>query len=102
MSYVGETKRALLYRFDEHKKSVENNDIDKVIPKHCINSSHKMNWDKMSVLDYEDKFWKRRTSKMLHIHLQSPLISLINKKDDSRSLHNSYISILENFKRKYK
>ena len=55
-----------------------------------------MNWDKIS--DYEDKFWKRQTSEMLHIHLQSPTI---NKKCDTRSLHNFYISVLENIKRKY-
>ena len=40
LSYVGEMKRAFSYRFDEHKKSVENTYIDKVIAKH-INNSHK-------------------------------------------------------------
>ena len=98
LSYVGESKRALSYRIGEHRRSVENNDLEKVILRHCFINGHKMNWNKVSIFDFEEKFWKRLTSEMLHIHLQS---KTINKKDDTRSLHNTYISVLDNMKRNF-
>ena len=65
---------------------------------HCINNEHSMNWEKASIVDFEPVFWKRRTSEMLNIHLQS---NSLNKKEDTKSLHSSYVSVINNIIHKY-
>ena len=97
-TYVGETKRALSHRKEDHERDVENKVLDKVIPRHCVGKEHNINWNKISILDFERNYWKRRTSEMLHIHLKS---SSLNKKEDTRFLHDAYVSVLDNIKHKF-
>ena len=94
-SYTGETKRALKKRVKEHKDDVEKKKCNKVLAIHC-NNNHKINWEKISILDIEKNYWKRLTSEMLNIHLQE---QSINKKEDTKSLHKSYVSIIKNIKK---
>ena len=54
--YIGESKRSLKLRSDEHKRSVRNCDCDKnEIAKHCWEADHNFNWDQKKVIDRESK-----------------------------------------------
>ena len=74
--YIGESKRTLKTRIQEHKKSVEkidysiniNNNKLMPVPKHIFeNPSHFFYWDNTAIIDREHIFDKRRTLEMLHI-----------------------------------
>lgn len=92
-SYVGQTKRQLQLRINEHK-----NDYKKepgkhsVITSHMLTQNHKFDFDNTIILDKEKQLTKRLISEMLHINLQH---SSINKKEDSQTLHLPYKTILK-------
>lgn len=66
--------------------------IKKVLPAHCHNNNHSMNWRVIKILDFEPHWYRRRVSEMINIHLQD---SKINKNEDTKSLHNSYINVID-------
>lgn len=87
--YIGQTKRTLKTRINEHKK-----DIDKinqanlnVISKHRIDNNHDFDWDTVKILDKEPNLQKRLISEMFHIHLNK---NCINKMEDTHKLHIAY------------
>ena len=89
-SYVGETKRALDVRMGEHKKDIDNK-RKKVVPLHC-RDGHNIDWNNVSILHSEQNFYKRHNvSEMLFINMQK---APIHKKEDTKSLHNSYVSLI--------
>ena len=95
-SYVGEAKRILCNRLKDHKRDVEYK-RDRVVPNHC-KTGHKFDWEKTSILDIEPNIFKRHISEMLHINLQ---IKPVNKKEDTKLLHSSYSSLIQNMNRKF-
>ena len=44
-----------------HTRDALNKCKDKVISLNCMNNKHTMDWEKISILDFESNFWKRRT-----------------------------------------
>ena len=55
-SYVGETKRAIRTRINEHKK---NNNPEAVMYQHTKNFSHEFHCFNVKIIDYESNYKKR-------------------------------------------
>ena len=51
-SYVGETKRALMFRVEEHKADIEKQNFNKVVQRHCTHS-HNKKPEKVQILDFK-------------------------------------------------
>ena len=87
-SYVGETKRALRTRINEHKK---NNNPEAVVYQHTKNFSHEFDWNNVKIIDYESNYKKRIISEMIHIKCNK---HNVNKKEDVKFLNSSYVPLL--------
>ena len=87
-----QTWSRLRIRLSEHECNIENKRLKKVLPAHCHNNNHSMNWRAIKILDFEPHWYRRRVSEMINIHLQD---SKINKNKDTKSLHNSYINVID-------
>ena len=93
--YIGHTKRALKKRVYDHNLDVKNLNHEKsVIAEHCVNKKHDMKWDNVKILDKELNYRHRLISESLNIYLHK---NNINKQTDTKFLHNSYKSLLDNF-----
>ena len=88
MSYVGETKRALKTRINEHRK---NNNPDAVVYQDITNFSYEFDWNNVKIIDYESNYKKRLTSEMIHIKCNK---HNVNKKEDVKFLNSSYVPLL--------
>lgn len=91
--YVGETKRMLKTRIDEHKRS--NNSNTSVVSAHHSRPGHEFDWDNTTILDREPNYKKRCFSEMLHIKSNK---HTINKKTDILYLNKSYFPIIRKLK----
>lgn len=76
-SYVGQTKRKLYTRINEHKKLQPSNIT--AVSEHVMDSNHIIDWENVKIVDKEPIFHKRRISEMLHIKLQP---NALNKATD--------------------
>ena len=93
--YVGESKRALYIRLEEHEKDVKNN-CDKPVPNHCVNN-HMFEFNKVSIMDFEPNLFKRKISEMLHIQANFT----VNKKEDTMFLNSFYKNFINYITRKF-
>ena len=87
--YIGETKRSLKTRINEHKnkKSTES-----VVCQHQVNYNHEFNWEESKIIDQESNYKKRLTSEMIHIKSNH---NGINKKEDIYTLNKIYFPIFK-------
>ena len=85
-TYVGQTKRKLMTRINEHKTSEGSATII-----HEIETGHKFNFINYNILDKEENLNKRLISEMLHMHLQK---QPVNKKEDTQNLNHIYTHLL--------
>ena len=85
--YIGQTKRALKNRINEHKKC---SNPDSVISQHINKFNHIFHWDKIKILDKESNLKKRLLSEMLYINSTD---YTINKIEDTQELNNVYKNI---------
>jgi len=70
-SYVGQTKRALSIRVNEHRNHIRRNSTQpSVITDHRLNSKHEFDWDNARVLDKETNYNKRLIAEMIYIKKQ--------------------------------
>ena len=92
-SYIGETKRALSFRFEEHKRDIINKNYNKVVAMHS-NYGHNIGPTKAAILDVEKNNNKRLMSEMINIHLQD---ASINLKEVTNKLHDNYHSVIQSF-----
>jgi len=89
--YVGQTKRRLITRANEHK-----NDINKksgtlsVISTHRL-QGHDFDWNSVRILDNESAWYRRIISEMIYIKTHS---NSLNKQSDTEMLSDSYNLIL--------
>lgn len=88
MSYIGETKRALSIRLNEHKL---NKNPESVVSLHK-NLNHKFDWDNVQILDKERNYHKRIISEMIHIN---QCTNTLNKKEDTKNLSLIYSSTIQ-------
>jgi len=70
-SYVGQTKRAVTIRVNEHKNHIIRNLSQQlVITVHRLLYKHDFDWDNVQILDEETNYNKRLISEMIFIKKQ--------------------------------
>jgi len=76
-SYVGQTRRLLKQRIEEHRNHIRRNTTQtSVITEHRLKYSHDFNWDNVEILDEEVHFNRRLISEMIHIKKQHKGLNL--------------------------
>jgi len=90
-SYVGQTKRAISIRVNEHKKHIIRNSAQQsVITDHRLIYKHDFDWDNVQILDEEKNYNKRLISEMIFIKKQK---SGLNAQTDTELLDPIYNDI---------
>jgi len=70
-SYVGQTKRTLNTRVNEHRNHIRRNSTQlSVITDHRLQFKHEFDWDNVRVVDQEPNYHKRLISEMIFIKKQ--------------------------------
>ena len=65
--YIGETKRTLLQRVQEHKRAVRNADTEKnEIADHSWTKDHQFNWNEKKIIDQEKAWIARKITETIH------------------------------------
>jgi hypothetical protein len=91
-SYVGQTKRQLKTRLNEHIKNSSLNTLKHtVITEHTLEYNHTFDWQNKKILDFETNYYKRLISEMIHIKLQT---NGINCMEDTDLLDSGYSNLL--------
>ncbi|KYM98541.1 hypothetical protein ALC62_10740 [Cyphomyrmex costatus] len=71
-TYIGQTKRKLITRVNEHRNHIRRNTSSKsVITDHRLDYNHEFDWNNVDILDCESFCHKRLISEMLYIKTQS-------------------------------
>jgi len=95
-SYIGQTKRQLRTRINEHISDInKKSKLPSVISNHRLEFRHDFEWNNIKwteLLDNESSYYKRLISEMVHIKKQH---KGLNKQSDTVLLPNTYLSILE-------
>ena len=89
---IGQSKRFLGVRVNEHKKDTENGSEYSAISNHCNSFGHHFNFEKPTILDTEPFFKKREFSEMLNIHFHD---NTINRIQDTQYVKNIYKNIIK-------
>jgi len=96
-SYVGQTKRKLKTRINEHSKNIKlDPQKHSVISDHILELDHSFDWENAKILDFEPFYYKRLISEMIHIREQK---NGLNLKKDTELLEDSYFDILDELAR---
>lgn len=93
-SYVGQIKRQLKTRVQEHFSDIKKCGSPSVILAHRIEKNHDFDWQQVEILDVEPSALKISISEMIHIKKQQ---SGLNKQSDTDRLPDSYLPILNLF-----
>ena len=92
VTYVGETKRKLCKRVDEHMRAVRMADFNSsALAEHAWNAGHRVDWSEVTILDQHENLHVRLTLEACHIRKQ-PLP--LNR--DKGSLPPTYDHLLKN------
>ena len=90
-TYVGQTKRHLRSRVNEHVKDINKKcDSPNVISEHRLYQNHKFDWENMKILNDEPSYVKKSVSEMIHIKKQTLALNR-----QSELLSDAYLHILE-------
>lgn len=87
VSYVGQTRRKLITRINEHKKDVIKGSSNSVIHHHVADSGHQFDFINTRIIDKERSYTKRLISEMINIKRQKVGI---NRQSDTDLLSVSY------------
>jgi len=91
-SYVGQTKRKVKTRINEHIKNIKVEESKhSVITKHMLELNHTFDWQNVKIMDFETNYYKRLISEMLYIKMQD---NGINSVEDIEGLDSSYFNLL--------
>jgi len=91
-SYVGQTKRQLKTRINEHVKNITSDESKhSVITKHMLDNDHTFDWQNVKILNYESNYFKRLIAEMIYIKSQD---NGLNSVDDIECLESSYFNLL--------
>ena len=67
MCYIGETKRTLVQRVQEHKRAVRNADTSmNEIADHSWTKDHQFNWNEKKIIDQEKGWIARKIKETIH------------------------------------
>jgi len=91
-SYVGQTKRKVRTRINEHIKNIKVDESKhSVITKHILDFNHTFDWHNFKIMDFETNYYKRLISEMLYIKTQD---NGLNSVEDIDCLDSSYFNLL--------
>jgi len=91
-SYVGQTKRQLQTRINEHRMDINKRSGNhSVISLHQLTNNHKFDWNNVRILDREQSYYNRITSEMIHIKKQS---NGLNKQNDTDQFPELYLPFI--------
>ncbi|EZA59755.1 hypothetical protein X777_16236, partial [Ooceraea biroi] len=94
-SYVGQTKRQLHTRVNEHRRDInKRSGSPSVISTHKLDSGHDFKWNHVEILDEEIAYKKRMVSEMITIKRQ---LNPLNLQSDTLALPDVYSPILNIF-----
>jgi len=89
---VGQTKRQLQTRLNEHKLDInKKTGTHSVISLHQLENNHTFDWENVKILDKEHFYYNRITSEMIHIKKQ---INGINKQNDTEQFPDIYLPLI--------
>ncbi|EZA59383.1 hypothetical protein X777_00505 [Ooceraea biroi] len=92
--YIGQTKRHLKTRIDEHMSNIrKNSDNHSVVSRHRLNDNHEFKWRDVSILHQESNVKNREIAEMFHIKRHN---NAINSMRDTENLPSIYDNILTN------
>ena len=94
-TYIGQSKRYFKLRLSEHQRDVLNNSDKSAIAKHVSSTGHKINFEKVQVIDNEPFKRSRLFYEMLNIHFHDDTMNRIN---DTQFLKNEHKSFINNAK----
>jgi len=87
VSYVGQTKKQLKTRINEHVKNITSDESKhSVITKHILDKNHTFDWQNVKILDFENNYFKRLIAEMIYIKTQD---NGLNSIDDIECLDSS-------------
>ena len=86
---IGETKRSLKIRINEHKNK---RNSESVVFKHRSQFNHEFDWEHGKIVDYESEYKRRLTSEMIYIKCNQ---FSINKKEDIFTSNRIYFPLLK-------
>lgn len=90
--YIGQTKRHLKTRIQEHKRSINHLDNDHTaLARHVKNTKHNFDFDKTRVLENEENLKKRLTIEMIKIKKEK---NSVNYRTDIEKLSIIYNSVI--------
>jgi len=91
-SYVGQTKRKVKTRINEHIKNIKVEESKhSVITKHILEFNHTFDWQNVKIMDVETNYYKRLISEMIYIKTQDNGLNLM---EDTDCLDSSYFNLL--------
>jgi len=94
-TYIGQTKRKLGTRIQEHIKDInKKSGTLSVISNHRVENNHVINWDEVEIVDKERSYTKRIISEMIYIKKQT---KGLNKQSDTDLLPDVYVPLIESF-----
>ena len=79
--YIGQTKRQLKFRVNEHKRNVKSDGSKSEVARHA-KLGYKINWKKPKIVDKESNYRSRLFSEMSYIHITKDTLN--NMKDNQR------------------
>ena len=101
-SYIGQTGRDFKIRIKEHKRHLENSNLESAVTDHVLSgimdkTPHTINWDNFKILDIEPRLQPRKVKESIYIRTTAKKQPLMNRKDElgSQWLHN-YWNVLLN------
>ena len=95
-SYIGMSKRKLKTRTNEHIRAVKQCSENSALATHVDNTGHKIDFEKVNILDTEKNFYKRSFSEMLNIYYHDNTLNCIQ---DLNFLKNSYKKTIDLIKK---
>ena len=99
--YIGQTKRHLEKRIQEHKLSIKNHHINKektAVVAHYQETGHILNFDNTVILDREEQLYKRLTLEACYIWKFGE--KSINYRTDLKNINSNYLSIINTLNNK--
>ena len=90
--YIGQTKRSLDTRINEHKRSIEQEKTTTALSQNMLENKHTPDFDNIRILEREKRLSKRLMLESLHIKKNQA--NAINKKEDCDNVSCLYTPIL--------
>ena len=90
--YIGQTKRSLETRINEHKRTIEQKKSSTALSQHMLENNHTADFESVKVLEREKRLSKRLMLESLHIKKKQK--QTINKKEDCDNVSCLYTPIL--------